>query len=86
MNAEIIDGILWTKRTLKRLNLPPISEYGLCDVMFDEVAEDALLSNAIKGNPLPLNKQRLLSILEKICDCCRAEQPPMAGSIDRLDN
>ncbi|KLV10792.1 MULTISPECIES: iron-containing alcohol dehydrogenase [Photobacterium] len=69
MNAEIIDGILWTKRTLKRLNLPQVSEYGLCRTMFDEVAEDALRSNAIKGNPLPLNKVRLLSILTQMCQC-----------------
>lgn len=69
MNAEIIDGILWTKRTLKRLNLPQVSEYGLCHTMFDEVAEDALRSNAIKGNPLPLNKVRLLSILTQMCQC-----------------
>ena len=69
MNAEISDGIQWTKRTLKRLNLPRVSEYGLCDMMFEEVAEDALLSNAIKGNPLPLNKERLLSILNQICTC-----------------
>ncbi|MGF1686176.1 iron-containing alcohol dehydrogenase [Photobacterium japonica] len=68
-NAEISDGIQWTKRTLKRLNLPRVSEYGLCDMMFEEVAEDALLSNAIKGNPLPLNKERLLSILNQICTC-----------------
>ncbi|MGF1700724.1 iron-containing alcohol dehydrogenase [Photobacterium makurazakiensis] len=75
MNAEIIDGILWTKRTLKRLNLPSVSEYGLCDIMYDEVAEDALLSNAIKGNPLPLNKDRLLSILEQMCDCKKLTTP-----------
>lgn len=80
MNAEIIDGILWTRRTLKRLNLPSVSEYGLCDIMFDDVAEDALLSNAIKGNPLPLNKQRLLSILEQICDSCYTDQSSMSDS------
>lgn len=74
MNAEIVDGILWTKRTLKRLNLPPVSDYGLCEAMFDEVSEDALRSNAIKGNPLPLNKQRLLTILEQVCDSCQAEE------------
>ena len=69
MNAEIVDGIDWTKRTLKRLSLPSVTDYGFCNVMFDEVAEDALLSNSIKGNPLPLNKDRLLSILNQICQC-----------------
>ncbi|UXI02274.1 iron-containing alcohol dehydrogenase [Photobacterium sp. TY1-4] len=70
INAEIIDGILWARRTLKRLGLPALSSYGLCDMMFDEVAENALRSNAIKGNPLPLNKRRLLSILDQVCDGC----------------
>jgi alcohol dehydrogenase class IV len=73
MDADIVDGIAWTKRTLERLNLPPVSEYGLCDTMFDEVAEDALLSNAIKGNPLPLNKERLQGILEQICQECKVD-------------
>jgi alcohol dehydrogenase class IV len=66
-DADIVDGITWTKRTLERLNLPSVSDYGLCDTLFDEVAEDALLTNAIKGNPLPLNKERLQGILEQIC-------------------
>ncbi|MDX1301962.1 iron-containing alcohol dehydrogenase [Photobacterium sp.] len=73
INAEDIDGILWTKRTLKRLNLPPVSQFGLCDTMFDDVAEDALRSNAIKGNPLPLNKQRLQGILEQVCQECKID-------------
>ncbi|EAS42364.1 alcohol dehydrogenase [Photobacterium profundum] len=72
-DADIADGITWTKRTLERLNLPSVSEYGLCDTMFDEVAEDALLSNAIKGNPLPLNKERLQGILEQICQECKVD-------------
>jgi hypothetical protein len=41
--------------------------------MFNEVAEDALLSNAIKGNPLPLNKERLQGILEQICQECKVD-------------
>lgn len=77
MNAEIIDGINWTKRTLKRLNLPSVTEYGFCNVMFDEVAEDALLSNSIKGNPLPLNNERLLSILNQMCQCKKQDTAAM---------
>lgn len=73
IDADIADGITWTKRTLERLKLPPVSEYGLCDTLFDEVAEDALLTNAIKGNPLPLNKERLQGILEQICQACKID-------------
>ena len=73
INAEVTDGILWTKRTLKRLSLPSVSQFGLCDTMFDDIAEDALRSNAIKGNPLPLNKQRLQGILEQVCQECKID-------------
>ncbi len=67
MNAEIIDGIRWVKRTLRRLELPGLCDFGLCNTMFEEVAEDALKSSSIKGNPLPLNKDRLVHILERVC-------------------
>ena len=35
--------------------------------MFEEVADDALRICTIKGNPLPLNQQRLLTILQQVC-------------------
>ncbi|GHA37749.1 iron-containing alcohol dehydrogenase [Photobacterium aphoticum] len=82
-DAEIADGIAWTKRTLERLALPRVSDYGLCDMMFEEVAEDALLSNSIKGNPLPLNKDRLLSILNQICTCRLNDTP--ASTLDDIE-
>ncbi|HIF9141893.1 TPA: iron-containing alcohol dehydrogenase [Photobacterium damselae] len=68
--AEIEEGIDWVKSILTRLEIPLVGQYGLCATMFDEVAKDALLSNSIKGNPIPLSQERLESILEHICQSC----------------
>ncbi len=66
-NSEPSDGIVWVQRTLKRLDLPSLPSLGLCNTLFEEVATSALRSNSIKGNPLPLSRERLLHILERVC-------------------
>ncbi|MEZ9526348.1 iron-containing alcohol dehydrogenase [Enterovibrio norvegicus] len=66
-NAEPSDGIVWVQRTLKRLGLPLLTELGLCETLFDDVASTAMRSSSIKGNPLPLSKDRLVHILERVC-------------------
>ena len=63
----IEDSVQWVENVLIKLQLPLLSDYGLCNTMFEEVAEDALRTNAIKGNPLPLNQQRLITILRQVC-------------------
>lgn len=68
-SATAEDGVLWVQRTLRRLALPPLSSYGLCETLFEEVADDALRSTAIQGNPLPLNQGRLIRILSHVCAC-----------------
>lgn len=65
-NASIMDGMTWIIRTLDCLSIPILTSYGLNHAMFDEVAENALKSVAIKGNPLPLTFQRLTHILEQV--------------------
>ncbi|MDD1783343.1 iron-containing alcohol dehydrogenase [Enterovibrio sp. ZSDZ35] len=66
-NAEPSDGILWVQRTLKRLEIPSLCEYGLCDSVFEQVAKQAMKSSSIKGNALPLSEERLISILDRMC-------------------
>ncbi|MCQ6508140.1 hypothetical protein NPM20_25785, partial [Vibrio parahaemolyticus] len=49
----------------------------------------ALKSVAIKGNPLPLNKERLVFILKQVCDCsgeCAAETTPHMSSVEVLES
>ncbi|NOI75176.1 iron-containing alcohol dehydrogenase [Vibrio coralliilyticus] len=69
VNAKREDGVLWANMMLDKLSLPTLSQFGVCSTSFDIVAEDALKSVAIKGNPLPLTKQRLTYILQQVCNC-----------------
>ncbi|MFS1874074.1 iron-containing alcohol dehydrogenase [Enterovibrio norvegicus] len=66
-NAEPSDGIVWVQRTLKRLSLPSLCHYGLCEAVFDDVAVQALRSSSIKGNAMPLNHERLVNIMRRMC-------------------
>ncbi|UJF19991.1 iron-containing alcohol dehydrogenase [Vibrio sp. SS-MA-C1-2] len=74
MDADVDDCILWTSRLLKRLELGTLVEYGLCEVNLDQVANDALRANAIRGNPIPLNQQRLKNILQQASILCPFER------------
>ncbi|WP_162062860.1 iron-containing alcohol dehydrogenase [Vibrio taketomensis] len=68
-NACRDDSVLWVNMMLEKLELPKLSEFGVCQTSFERVADDALMSVAIKGNPLPLTKDRLMYILEQVCHC-----------------
>jgi len=69
VNACREDAILWTKMMLEKLAIPKLNTFGVCATSFDMVAEDALKSVAIKGNPLPLTQERLTYILGQVCQC-----------------
>ncbi|MFM2590338.1 iron-containing alcohol dehydrogenase [Vibrio sp. TBV020] len=69
INAHKEDSVLWVNMMLERLGIPTLDKFGVCTTSFDLVAEDALKSVAIKGNPLPLTLERLHYILEQVCQC-----------------
>ncbi|MDE1241977.1 iron-containing alcohol dehydrogenase [Vibrio aestuarianus] len=68
-NVHVEDGVLWAKMMLDKLQLPNLSQFGVCSTSFEKVADDALQSVAIKGNPLPLTQERLVYILNQVCGC-----------------
>ncbi|OMO20412.1 iron-containing alcohol dehydrogenase [Vibrio lentus] len=68
--AKEEDAISWLSEVLDTLKLPSLLEFGVCEAQFNEVSSDALKSVAIKGNPLPLNQQRLVHILQQVCAEC----------------
>ncbi|MBA5763055.1 iron-containing alcohol dehydrogenase [Vibrio sp. 404] len=68
-NASRDDAVLWTNMMLEKLKLPDLNEFGVCKTSFEQVVDDALKSVAIKGNPLPLTKERLMFILQQVCQC-----------------
>lgn len=67
--AQMEDGIDWVNQMLDKLEIPTLSYFGLCDTAFDVVAQDALKSVAIQGNPLPLTEDRLVEVLNQVCYC-----------------
>ncbi|RTZ16562.1 iron-containing alcohol dehydrogenase [Vibrio aquaticus] len=80
VNAHRDDAVLWANMMLERLAIPQLAQFGVCCTSFDAVAEDALKSVAIKGNPLPLTKDRLTYILNQVCQCqsdCEQSQTSM---------
>jgi alcohol dehydrogenase class IV len=54
---------------LAKLDIPELTEFGLCDTSFNSVSQDAMKTVAIKGNPLPLTQERLEYILSQVCQC-----------------
>jgi len=78
--AATEEGITWVENVLNRLELPQLRDFGVCATSFDTVVDDALKSVAIKGNPIPLTKERLLFILEQVCDC-RGECETSSASV-----
>ena len=87
-NANDHDGVLWVKMVLDKLELPSLGQFGVCQTSFEQVASDALKSVAIKGNPLPLNRERLIYILKQVCDCrgnIDVESVPRVGSVEVLE-
>ncbi len=90
VDATIDDGIVWVEEMLDILGLPDISNFGVCMTSFEQVAEDALKSNSIKGNPIPLTKERLVYILNQVCSCQGECQEPaeikMSGEVELLYN
>ncbi len=68
-DASIEDSIQWVNMILERLSLPHLSDFGVCGTSFEQVAADAMKSVAIKGNPIPLTEDRLIYILNQVCQC-----------------
>jgi alcohol dehydrogenase class IV len=82
VNAHRDDAILWVNMMLEKLSIPTLDTFGVCTTSFEMVADDALKTVAIKGNPLPLTKERLRYILEHVCQCGGAceEESTIASS------
>jgi alcohol dehydrogenase class IV len=78
--AATEEGITWVENVLNRLELPQLRDFGVCATSFDTVVDDALKSVAIKGNPIPLTKERLMFILKQVCDC-RGECETWSASV-----
>jgi len=62
--ATADDGIVWIKKLVERLKIPALSDFGIKQVDFSTLAEKAMNASSMKGNPVVLNNQQLIQILE----------------------
>jgi len=65
-NATALDGLEWVRNVLSTLQIPPLSAYGLGKAHFSEAVEKTMKANSFKGNPIALNQEELITILEQV--------------------
>lgn len=64
-NATVLDGLEWVRNLVNMLNIPALAAYGMSKADFSEAVENTMKANSFKGNPIPLNRDDLLTILEQ---------------------
>ena len=64
-NASPEDGILWAKKLVSELMIPSLTQIGITSDDFPELVQKAKNASSMKGNPVELNDNQLMAILEK---------------------
>ncbi len=63
--AKTFDGIEWVRNICLALKVLPLSEFGLKEPDFSTVVAKSQKSSSMKGNPIPLTDDELMTILKK---------------------
>jgi len=63
--ATAADAVLWLEVLRRELKIPPLSAYGLSSADLPTVAAKALKASSMQGNPVPLDKDAIITILEQ---------------------
>jgi alcohol dehydrogenase class IV len=63
--ARAEDGIAWVRSLCKQLKIRPLAAYGIEEKDFAGIAARAGRASSMKGNPIELNRNELLKILQK---------------------
>lgn len=61
--AEAGDGIAWVAETVHRLNIPPLSTYGMTRADLPHLVEKAAKASSMQANPIVLTESELTEIL-----------------------
>lgn len=64
-SAVAVDGTVWVKNLVKKLQIPSLSDFHLTAHSFPELIEKAKNSSSMKGNPVELDNSQLHEILIK---------------------
>jgi alcohol dehydrogenase class IV len=62
--ARAEDGIAWIRNLCQQLKIKPLATYGIEECDFTDIAVKAGKASSMKGNPIELNKEELLTILQ----------------------
>jgi alcohol dehydrogenase class IV len=63
--ASSEDGIYWLHEFCEKVNIPPLSKYGISTADFSIIVAQARKASSMKGNPVELTDEELTEILEK---------------------
>lgn len=61
--AKAEEGILWLREISEELSIPPLRAYGITPADFPAIAAQASKASSMKGNPIELTEEEILSIL-----------------------
>ena len=64
-NASARDGLEWVRNLVSTLDIPALSAYGMSRVDFSAAVENTMKANSFKGNPIRLDQEELITILEQ---------------------
>ncbi len=64
-SAEASEGIEWVKNMIEKLEIPSLSVFGIKEKYYPELVQKAKNASSMKGNPVVLDDEQLLWILEK---------------------
>ena len=64
-NATVLDGLEWVRNLVSTLNIPALSAYGMNKADIPAAVENTMKANSFKGNPIPLDQDELITILER---------------------
>jgi len=59
------DGTAWLRATMRELNIPLLTHWGLTSAEKTDLAESALRASSMRGNPVRLDRQALEDIISK---------------------
>lgn len=64
-NASARDGVAWVHHLVNTFHIPALSAYRMSKADFPEAVEKTMKANSFKGNPIALNQDDLITILEQ---------------------
>jgi alcohol dehydrogenase class IV len=66
-SATPADGVHWVQKLCRQLGVPGLADFGVKKEDFPEIVAKSQNASSMKGNPIQLSDNELISILEQAC-------------------